>query len=152
MLKAIALFKTDIARQAEERGLDNRPEMQDFLRYIQDYKIPPSVKKEVPFSERCRAKNANNEQCTRHKQKGKDFCGTHLKSAPFGCIDGNKVQKIIQVYTRDINGIIYYVDDNDNVYNTGDILSHTTNPRIIGKCTQVKEDKYSIELSNVIEY
>ena len=37
----------------------------------------------------------------------------------------------------DINGINYYVDDNNNVYNTADILSNSSNPNIIGRLSKI---------------
>ena len=47
------------------------------------------------------------------------------------------------VFAEEIKGIVYYIDNNYNVYNTEDILSEKINPRIIAK--YVKDDnKYTI--------
>ena len=44
----------------------------------------------------------------------------------------------------DVNGINYYVDDDNNVYNTADILSNSKTPGIIAKlerCGNILEIK-----------
>ena len=45
------------------------------------------VKNSVPIYERCNAKRANGEQCTRRRKDGEKFCGTHSKGTPHGFID-----------------------------------------------------------------
>ena len=37
-----------------------------------------------------------------------------------------------EVETKEIRGIIYYVDNENNVYNTYDVLNKKMNPRMIG--------------------
>ena len=37
------------------------------------------------------------------------------------------------MWVQDINGIVYYIDNNNNIYKTEDILSNITNPAIIAK-------------------
>jgi len=93
------------------------------------------VKNVVPLYDRCRAKRANGEQCTRRKKEGETYCGTHTKGQPHGVITENEthvsVKKIV-VKAQDIRGIIYYVDEDKNVYDPYDIMNGVKNPRILG--------------------
>ena len=46
------------------------------------------VKNVVHLSDRCCAKRANGEQCTRRrKDTTTEYCGTHLKGTPHGICD-----------------------------------------------------------------
>ena len=99
------------------------------------------------MSERCCAKRANGEQCTRkRKDIDSEFCGTHLKGTPHGICDlkqeKSQGQKI-EVWAQDIQGIMYYIDKDLNVYQTEDIIQSKVNPKIIAKCVKVDE-KYLI--------
>ena len=109
---------------------------------IQDLQKRKRVRNAVPICERCIANRINNTQCTRRRQVGFEFCGTHIKGQPYGIIqdqlDTNKpVIKNVNIRNEEINGIHYYIDDNNNVYNTEDILSNKPNPTIITKYTTV---------------
>lgn len=96
------------------------------------------VKNIVPYHDRCFAYRANGERCTRRKKDKTQFCGTHNKGQPHGVVSDNdelsmvKFKKIT-VRQQDIKGIIYYIDDNSNVYDPNDIMNGTKNPRIIAK-------------------
>ena len=100
------------------------------------------VRNTVSDNERCCAYRATGERCTRKKKEGCDLCGTHIKGTPHGCINATNVVKEeqnfskITVETRDINGIVYYVDKENNVYSSNDIMKNMVNPQIIGKLTQ----------------
>lgn len=100
----------------------------------------------VPDVERCMAKRANGERCTRRHRDDSQFCGTHHESRPHGQIsaDGDEaaLTKKLLIHTQEINGIIYYIDNAFNIYNTMDILKHSTSPAIVGKyrCYTVDED------------
>ena len=82
----------------------------------------------------------NDEQCTRRK-KNENYCGTHIKGIPHGNINSNngkceaQTSYKIEVCVKDINGIIYYIDKNGNIYQVEDIISNNKNPKIIGKYT-----------------
>jgi hypothetical protein len=39
----------------------------------------------------------------------------------------------MQVFTQEIQGILYYIDNDENIYNTEDIINKVTNPRKVGK-------------------
>ena len=71
-------FKNDIAQKAAE-GAD----VARLLNIIQNYPVPVITPKDyekrqrtknvVPLYERCKAKRANGDQCTRRKRKGEDL-------------------------------------------------------------------------------
>lgn len=103
------------------------------------------LKNTIPLVNRCSAKRANGEQCTRRKKDSCDFCGTHFKNAPHGLITGeNTKNKTIEIHTQDIKGIIYYIDSNSNVYAMNDILQNKKHPKIIAKYKKI-DDIYSID-------
>jgi GH25 family lysozyme M1 (1,4-beta-N-acetylmuramidase) len=75
-----------------------------------------------------------------------------LKGTPHGIVDAtvepkNTTQKV-EVYAQDIQGIIYYIDKNNNVYQAEDIISNKVNPKIIAKYAKDGE-KYSIPEFNI---
>ena len=47
------------------------------------------------------------------------------------------------VWAQDIKGIIYYIDDEENVYHPQDVLNNTENPKIIAKYI-LEDGEYSI--------
>ena len=95
------------------------------------------VKNVVPFCDRCCAKRANGEQCTRRKKEEDEYCGTHMKGTPHGVVDlqddNKQATQKIEVWAQDIQGIVYYIDKNMNVYQAEDIVSNKSNPKIIAK-------------------
>ena len=136
--------------------------MNQLLQYIYDYERlsfckedfqkRKRVKNFVPIYDRCCAKRASDEQCTRRKKEGSEYCGTHLKGTPHGIVDmeappKNNTQKI-ELYAQDIQGIIYYIDNNNNVYQAEDIISNKVNPKIIAKYVK-NGDIYSIPEFNI---
>ena len=111
------------------------------------------VKNVVHLSDRCCAKRASGEQCTRRrKDTTSEYCGTHLKGTPHGICDLEEDAKPqghkIEVWAQDIQGIIYYIDKNNNVYQTEDIMYGKNNPNIIAKYVKVA-DIYSIPEFNI---
>ena len=73
------------------------------------------IKNIVPQYDRCNAKRANEEQCTRRKKPDFDFCGTHIKGVPHGKVQiEEKMQCLVlnklEVFVQDIQGIHYYID------------------------------------------
>ena len=99
----------------------------------EDFVKRKRLKNSIPCENRCMAKKADNTQCTRKKKDNCDFCGTHSQSAPHGLICNNVDKKSIEVVTEDIKGIIYYVDNMQNVYRDVDIIDGKENPKIIAK-------------------
>ena len=112
-----------------------------------DFQKRKRVKNIVPLHDRCIAMRANNEQCTRRRKGDCQFCGTHSKGTPHGIIcqnidneENDKVSKKISVWAQDIKGIIYYIDDNFNVYDTSAVISGLDNPKIIAKYNKILDD------------
>ena len=104
-----------------------------------DFKKRKRVKNVVPTCDRCNAKRANGEQCTRRRKDKHTFCGTHIKGVPHGIKDEVNEQDEftdLEIWTEDIKGILYYIDKFNNVYNPADILSDSKKPEIIGKWTK----------------
>ena len=93
------------------------------------------MKTVVPQYDRCHARRANKEQCTRRKKNNECYCGTHIKGRPHGEINESVANhgKKKEVMTQDIKGIIYFLDMDGNVYHTDDIKNSITNPRVIAK-------------------
>ena len=158
----ISTFKEDIKDKVTIMGLDKNENVSQLLQYIFDYdrlsfnkddfKKRKRVKNIIPIFDRCCAKRANCEQCTRKKKEGSEFCGTHIKGAPHGVLnlqDENKVStQKIEVYAQDIKGIIYYIDNNENVYQAEDIIINKINPKIIAKYVK-NGDQYNIPEFNI---
>lgn len=95
------------------------------------------VKNIVPLFDRCIAKRANGEQCTRRKKEGEGYCGTHTKGRPHGSVNETPenmvTNKKVEVWIQEIKGIVYYVDADKNVYDPEDILLNKINPKVIMK-------------------
>ena len=154
----IDTFKGRIKSWIEENDTIDFKIKSNLLQFVYDYdKLEfektdfakrSRIKSSVPHYLRCTAKRASGEQCTRKKREGYDYCGTHDKNRPHGIIENieNNVSEIkkIEVWIQEINGIMYYIDNNYNIYKTEDILSNIHNPKIIAKYSVIN-DNYVIE-------
>lgn len=154
----LTLFKDNIKTRTQELNLKD---IEPLIQYIYDYERlvfekddlakRKRVKNIVPYFERCNAKRANGHQCTRRKRNEMDCCGTHSKGSPHGYfqLDPPKEEtKTTEVFVRDIKGIMYYIDNANNVYDTEDVLSNRENPRVIAKFEK-HDDVYSIPEFNI---
>ena len=111
----------------------------------EDFMKRKRVVSQVAVGDRCIAKKASGDQCSRKKKDECSFCGTHEKCQPHGVVATCKNDKTVRrccITIVDINGINYYVDDDNNVYNSADILCNNSNPRVIGKM-QTENDRTS---------
>jgi hypothetical protein len=158
----ITTFKDDIKEKVTQMGSCKDEKMNQLLLYIYDYAHPvlskedfqkrKRVKNFVPIFDRCCAKRATNEQCTRRKKEGFEYCGTHIKGTPHGIMHNQEEAKVttqkIEVWVQDIQGIVYYIDKFNNVYQAEDIISNKMNPKIIAKYVKDGEH-YSIPEFNV---
>lgn len=148
-------FKSDIVEKIKS---DNTNIQAEVINYIYNYnKLEINnddltkrkrVKNTVPIFERCCAKRANGEQCTRRKKTNCNFCGTHSKGTPHGVINdtsdtNNETTIKKELSVVDIKGIVHYIDDEKNVYNTSDVLSNKENPRIVANYEK-NGDSYEI--------
>lgn len=150
----ITEFKEDVRQKMTQLGLTSIESGRQLLQYIYDYERlafakedfmkRKRVKNTVHLFDRCCAKRANGEQCTRKKKNPEDmFCGTHMKGTPHGIVEENedtlnqKEQNIkVEVWAQEMQGIIYYIDKTGNVYQTEDIISNKISPKVIAKWTK----------------
>ena len=139
-------FKDSMKDRVRELGFQEKDKVNDILEFINEYEKlefkkddfqnKKRVKNNIPSMHRCNAKRANGEQCTRKRKEGHEFCGTHTKGIPNGSIQvdiNTQNMRKIEVVVQDINGIAYYLDQENNIYRTEDILSNKENPQVIAK-------------------
>jgi hypothetical protein len=158
----IASFKDSIRDKATQMGMTKDEKVNQLLQHVYDYERLMFLKEDfqkrkrvknfVPIYDRCCAKRASNEQCTRRKKEDSEYCGTHLKGTPHGIVDTQNEQKNtthkVEVHAQDIQGIVYYIDKNNNVYQAEDIAMNKVNPKIIAKYVKTG-DVYSIPEFNI---
>lgn len=156
----IVNLKQNIKQKAISLDFSEESKIEELIQYIynterfnlskDDVSKRKRIKNTIPVNNRCHAKRANGEQCTRKQKEGHCFCGTHVKGSPHGeiSINENKKDDIItcEVFAEEIGGIVYYLDKNYNVYSTEDILKKKQNPEIIAKY------KLSNNIYNIPEY
>lgn len=153
----LTTMKDDIRQKINDLKINETEKVSQLIQYIYDYERltftnddfdkRKRVKNSIPKTNRCSAKRANGEQCTRRKKDNCEFCGTHDKFAPHGLVDNsenNTKTKSVDLKALEINGIIYWVDQNSNVYNTEDILSHRDNPAVIANYNLLDNGLYNI--------
>lgn len=145
------LIKEKVCDNFENEVSNNDQRVHELLQFIYDYQ-PLEFKKEdfqkrkrikniVPFYDRCCALRANKQQCTRRKKKGEKFCGTHIKGIPHGELNEvqqKKTHNLKTVFAQEIKGIVYWIDEECNVYDNQDIFQNKDNPKIIAKYTKTK--------------
>jgi len=151
-------FKSSVIDIVKQQGMEQE-KMENIIQLVYDYdkfKLTKEdftkrkrVKNVVPLYERCCAKRANEEQCTRRKKEGNEYCGTHLKGTPNGMMNvgedevPNTTQRV-EVWGQDIMGITYYIDNTGNVYETEDVVMNKHNPKVIAKYIKNNDGEYSI--------
>jgi hypothetical protein len=158
--KYVSSFKDDIRKKMMDLGIQHTSTTNELIEYIYEYDRlvlqkddfikRKRVQNTIPVSNRCSAKRANGEQCTRRRKTDCEFCGTHYKGTPHGMVifgenapDHNVSNQKVEVFAQEIKGIVYYLDKYDNVYKTEDILQGKDNPQIIAKCVK-KGNAYTI--------
>lgn len=156
----ITTLKENIREKSIELGM-NDEKMNDLIQYIYNYERMTlnkddfmkrkRVKNVVPYFERCCAKRASGEQCTRRKKEECEYCGTHMKGTPHGLVEdeeNKQTMQKIELWAQEIMGIVYYLDKFGNVYQAEDIVNNKVNPKVISKYTKTKmengEDVYTI--------
>ena len=147
-------FKEKVKEKASDLGLTKDPNLSQLIQYIYDYDRlalgkedfmkRKRVKNVVHLSDRCCAKRANGEQCTRRrKDELTEYCGTHLKGTSHGICDLEEDAKPqgqkVEVWAQDIQGIVYYIDKSSNVYQVEDIMQGKVNPKVIAKYVKIGE-------------
>lgn len=147
-------FKNNIKKKAIDLNFNEEEKLEDLVSYIfeydrlilsqEDVSKRKRIKNTIPSSNRCHAKRANGEQCTRKQKEGCTFCGTHVKGIPHGIINNTENAEddnivVADVFAEEIGGIVYYLDKNNNVFQTEDVLNNKTNPKIIAKYTHIND-------------
>jgi hypothetical protein len=160
--KVIADYVGDFKKNIKEKSLELKfsedQKIQELVEYVYNYdrlvlskedvSKRKRVKNTIPNTNRCHAKRANCEQCTRKQKEGYTFCGTHVKATPHGVINSDDSETketyvVGEVVAEDINGIVYYLDKTGNVFSTEDVLRGTPNPKVIAHYT-LNNGSYSI--------
>lgn len=157
----LSKFKDEIRDKIVELGLGEMDSINELLEFVyeyerltfekEDFMKRRRVKNSVPMENRCNAKRANGEQCTRKRRDDCEFCGTHYKGTPHGIASNDSASSsstsneavTLEVFAEEIGGIVYYIDKFKNVYKTDDVLQAKLNPSIIAKWEKTG-DKYSI--------
>ena len=135
------------------------------LQTIQEQTKVKRKRKSIPKEQCCLGRKQFGEQCTRRKKNGSDFCGSHMKSLPYGRIDdqkehlckvkgkrGRKKKKVsieeneeyIQTWIDKDLGDKYLIDKYNTVY-----TNNPESPKIIGKKNILTGEIEDIELSMV---
>lgn len=157
-------IKDQLLNLSKEKSFDDE-KMTNLIQVLYDYPTlmlnkddfqkRKRIKNVVPLHERCCALKAANEQCTRRRKNESDFCGTHIKGVPHGIVNSEKksekiekTERTMSVTAHDFNGIIYYIDDKNNVYDSIDIQKNKHNPRIIAKYV-IENEQYKIPEFNI---
>jgi|SRR5210317_919222 hypothetical protein len=149
-------FKQNVCEKIKSMEFDSNLQ-NELLEFVYDYDRlclskedfikRKRIKNAIPTSNRCTAKRANGEQCTRRRKDECEFCGTHEKARPHGLFETNNENiektKAIEVIAREVMGIVYYLDQHGNVYDTEDVMNNVVNPKIIAKYI-LQNDKYTI--------
>lgn len=164
--KKIELYITDlkdsVRTKADQLGLATDPNLSQLVQFVYDYDRlvlgkedflkRKRVKNVVHLSDRCCAKRASGEQCTRRKKTDCEYCGTHMKGTPHGICDNDDddkpVGQKVEVWAQEIQGIIYYIDKTFNVYQVEDIIANKVNPKVIAKYVKTG-DKFAIPEFNI---
>jgi hypothetical protein len=147
----ITEFKDKICGKISESTAADPNQKRELLEFIYEYprlQLDANdfvkrrrIKNTIPITNRCNAKRSNGEQCTRRRKENCEFCGTHSKSTPYGLINSNSINEVVyhkhDVFAEEIKGIVYYIDHNNNVYKTEDILQECENPQIIAKYVRI---------------
>lgn len=117
----------------------------------EDFMKRKRVKNTVAIEQRCLAKRANGEQCTRKKKEGCDYCGTHTKGTPCSIMEDTNdgvntklSQQSVNIWVQNIKGIEYFIDSSQNVYKHEDVINGCTNPRIIAKYSKSETGAFSV--------
>ena len=160
-------FKNNIRDQVkliEFTDENDTQKMNELVAYIYDYERlvyskediskRKRVKNSVPQENRCNAKRSSGEQCTRRRKDVSEYCGAHIKGTPHGIFNDegdNETTMVynVNVFAKEIGGIVYYIDERNNVYNTEDVMSGKQNPAIIAKYEK-NNDRYSISEFGII--
>ena len=151
----VAKLKSDTVKYAQGLNAAGDSKVDAILQFVcdydrlmftaEDFAKRQRIKHVVSPELRCNGKRGAGNQCTRRKQEGKEYCGTHAKvnyaaSAavdPSLCMETTSpTTETLEVWTEEINGIMYYVDKMSNIYDASDVVCNKLSPKVLGKYTK----------------
>lgn len=148
-------FKNNIKQKTTELDFSEKSKVNDLLEYVYEYERlifskddfvkRKRVQNTIPEDLRCLANKSCNERCTRRRKEGSEYCGIHHKHIT---TEEQDTVKKIDVIAKEMEGIVYYVDEFQNVYRTEDILNEKENPRVVAKYEQLAGCRYVIREVN----
>ena len=122
----------EVLQEEDEEKVDSLNQIKlDFEKYKKKHR----TKNTIQSDHRCIAKRADGQQCSRKRKTESRYCGTHIKGCPHGEINQAIDNHETTITTSAIcyEGIYYYIDKDNNVYNTEEVYKNVVNPNIIGK-------------------
>jgi hypothetical protein len=157
----VTTFKDKIKEKITALDIGDKTKLNEFIEFVYEYERlvvgkddinnRKRVKNSIPNVNRCCAKRANGEQCTRRKKGNEMYCGTHIKGTPNSVMEEPSGETPttknvkVDIWAQDIKGIIYYIDKAGNVYDTEDIMKIDKYPkRVIAKYAHDGAGNYSI--------
>ena len=149
----VAKFKSDTVKYAQSLNATGDNKVDAVLQFVcdyhrliftaEDFAKRQRIKHVVSPELRCNGKRGAGNQCTRRKQEGKEYCGTHAKvnyavtDTTQLCQDASaSLTETLEVWTEEINGIMYYVDKTSKVYDASDVVCNKLSPKVLGKYTK----------------
>ena len=150
--------------------IDVKAQLMGLLQQLYDYPVlkleSSSFQKQkrthnpVDDPNKCIAFTATGQRCSRHKTPNHDHCGIHVKGTPYGVIDtaniihAHPIGTKVHVWAQDFKGIMYYIDDDSNVYDTISVVNGIENPQVIAQYVKnfnvtTGENDYSIPSYNL---
>lgn len=142
----------NINKIENNKGEDFKQELLQYIYDIENLELNDKdfikrkrIANKIPNYERCCAKKSCGIRCTRKKKEG-NYCGTHCKGIPYGAFDDDSVknENEVNVWLEEIKGIHQYIDKDNNVYSSEDIVNSLENPRIIASWKRDLNGKYFI--------
>ena len=101
---------------------------------VSKYKKRSRSRSLVKSKNRCNAKRADGEQCSRQRKDGELYCGTHIKGCPHGRYEIKAVKEELKLTIKEYKGIAYYIDlKRGDVYSAEDIKNKCPAPRVVGE-------------------
>ena len=149
--KYLIQFKDNIKQKVTDLSFEDKAKSSELLEFVYEYERLSFTKDDfikrkrvqnvIPDNNRCIAKKSCSDQCTRRRKTDSEYCGTHSKYA--SQIDGDSiVTKTVEVVAKEMEGIVYYVDEFQNVFRTEDILNEKENPQVVSRYEQLPGGRY----------
>jgi hypothetical protein len=142
-------LKADTVKYAQSLNIASDEKVGAVLQFVcdydrliltaEDFAKRQRIKNVVAPELRCNGKRGSGNQCTRRKQEGKEYCGTHSKvnyesaSASNLLCEEASATETLEVWSEEINGIMYYIDKRGNVYDASDVVCNKPSPKVLGK-------------------